>query len=199
MDVRIRAATPQDYEALLPLFEEIDTLHRQQLPERFQKPFLTHHVSLDALVYNTEVYKKSPVGSLWDLKHRPLLRFTLGQERLLVDDGQHILQLANRARRPDGMRGDAAGERPRAQGHTHPRANRRDREVIRNPVRQRLELRHWNGHGDNPQNGLVGGAGQFWPSSNARTRFMSSHTSRLADGLRNRYAGWKVGMRIASR
>jgi ribosomal protein S18 acetylase RimI-like enzyme len=38
MDVRIRAATPQDYEALLPLFEEIDTLHRQQLPERFQKP-----------------------------------------------------------------------------------------------------------------------------------------------------------------
>jgi iron(III) transport system substrate-binding protein len=37
------------------------------IPERFQKPFLTHHVSLDALVYNTEVNKKSPVGSLWDL------------------------------------------------------------------------------------------------------------------------------------
>lgn len=37
------------------------------LPERFQKPFLTHHVSLDALVYNTEVNKKSPVTSLWDL------------------------------------------------------------------------------------------------------------------------------------
>jgi iron(III) transport system substrate-binding protein len=37
------------------------------IPERFQKPFLTHHVSLDALVYNTEVNKKSPVASLWDL------------------------------------------------------------------------------------------------------------------------------------
>jgi ribosomal protein S18 acetylase RimI-like enzyme len=29
---------PQDYEALLPLFEEIDALHRQRHPERFQKP-----------------------------------------------------------------------------------------------------------------------------------------------------------------
>jgi iron(III) transport system substrate-binding protein len=37
------------------------------LPERFQKPFLTHHVSLDALVYNTEMHKKSPIASLWDL------------------------------------------------------------------------------------------------------------------------------------
>ena len=37
------------------------------LPERFQKPFLTHHVSLDALVYNTEVNKETPVASLWDL------------------------------------------------------------------------------------------------------------------------------------
>jgi len=37
------------------------------IPERFQKPFLVHHVSLDALVYNTEVNKQSPVQSLWDL------------------------------------------------------------------------------------------------------------------------------------
>ena len=37
------------------------------LPERFQKPFLVHHVSLDVLVYNTEVHKQSPVRSLWDL------------------------------------------------------------------------------------------------------------------------------------
>jgi iron(III) transport system substrate-binding protein len=37
------------------------------LPERFQKPFLTHHVSLDVLVYNTELSKQSPVRSLWDL------------------------------------------------------------------------------------------------------------------------------------
>jgi ribosomal protein S18 acetylase RimI-like enzyme len=38
MDIRIRAATPQDYGVLLPLFEEIDALHRLQHPERFQKP-----------------------------------------------------------------------------------------------------------------------------------------------------------------
>ena len=38
MGVRIRQATTQDYEALLPLFEDIDALHRQQHPERFQKP-----------------------------------------------------------------------------------------------------------------------------------------------------------------
>ncbi len=38
MDVRIRQAIPQDYEALLPLFEDVDALHRQHHPERFQKP-----------------------------------------------------------------------------------------------------------------------------------------------------------------
>jgi len=38
MDIHIRTATPQDYPALLPLFEDIDALHRQQHPERFQKP-----------------------------------------------------------------------------------------------------------------------------------------------------------------
>lgn len=37
------------------------------LPERFQKPFLTHHASLDVLVYNTEAHQKAPVRSLWDL------------------------------------------------------------------------------------------------------------------------------------
>jgi ribosomal protein S18 acetylase RimI-like enzyme len=38
MDIRIRQAIPQDYEALLPLFEDVDALHRQHHPERFQKP-----------------------------------------------------------------------------------------------------------------------------------------------------------------
>ncbi len=37
------------------------------LPERFQKPFLTHHASLDVLVYNTEANKQAPARSLWDL------------------------------------------------------------------------------------------------------------------------------------
>jgi iron(III) transport system substrate-binding protein len=37
------------------------------LPERFQKPFLTHHASLDVLVYNTEAHRQAPVRSLWDL------------------------------------------------------------------------------------------------------------------------------------
>ena len=36
------------------------------LPERFRKPFLTHHVSMDVLVYNTEMNKQArqePLGS----------------------------------------------------------------------------------------------------------------------------------------
>jgi len=37
------------------------------IPEHSQKPFLVHHVSLDVVVYNTEVNKQSPVQSLWDL------------------------------------------------------------------------------------------------------------------------------------
>ena len=37
------------------------------IPDRYQSPFLVHHVSLDVLVYNTEVYKQSPIRSLWDL------------------------------------------------------------------------------------------------------------------------------------
>ena len=37
------------------------------LPERFRKPFLVHHVSLDVLIYNTEANKAVPVQSLWDL------------------------------------------------------------------------------------------------------------------------------------
>jgi iron(III) transport system substrate-binding protein len=37
------------------------------VPEKYQKPFCVHHVSLDALVYNTEVNKQSSVKSLWDL------------------------------------------------------------------------------------------------------------------------------------
>ena len=37
------------------------------LPKRFRQPFLTHHMSLDALVYNTEVNRSCPVSSLWDL------------------------------------------------------------------------------------------------------------------------------------
>jgi iron(III) transport system substrate-binding protein len=37
------------------------------IPDRFQKPFLVHHVSLDVLIYNTEANKTAPVQSLWDL------------------------------------------------------------------------------------------------------------------------------------
>jgi len=37
------------------------------IPERYQNPFLVHHVSLDVLVYNTELYKQAPIKSLWDL------------------------------------------------------------------------------------------------------------------------------------
>ena len=37
------------------------------IPAKYQKPFLVHHVSLDVLVYNTEVHKQPPLRSLWDL------------------------------------------------------------------------------------------------------------------------------------
>jgi len=37
------------------------------IPEHFRKPFLVHHLSLDVLVYNTEVNRQSPVASLWEL------------------------------------------------------------------------------------------------------------------------------------
>ena len=37
------------------------------VPENYQRPFFVHHVSVDALMYNTEVYKQSPIKSLWDL------------------------------------------------------------------------------------------------------------------------------------
>ena len=40
---------------------------RSVLPERFRNPFLTHHVSMDVLVYNTEANPQPPVKSLWDL------------------------------------------------------------------------------------------------------------------------------------
>jgi len=38
MELRIREATPFDYEKLCQLFDEADELHRNQLPERFQQP-----------------------------------------------------------------------------------------------------------------------------------------------------------------
>jgi len=38
MNYVIREATTVDYEALCDLFDEIDTLHRDNLPHRFQKP-----------------------------------------------------------------------------------------------------------------------------------------------------------------
>jgi iron(III) transport system substrate-binding protein len=37
------------------------------IPERYQSPFLVHHVSLDVLVYNTEINKQTPIKNLWDL------------------------------------------------------------------------------------------------------------------------------------
>jgi ribosomal protein S18 acetylase RimI-like enzyme len=38
VNVAIRQATPQDYDALCTIYEEINDLHRQQLPDRFQQP-----------------------------------------------------------------------------------------------------------------------------------------------------------------
>ena len=38
MEVRVRKATDADYEALCELFDEVDALHRDYLPDIFQKP-----------------------------------------------------------------------------------------------------------------------------------------------------------------
>lgn len=38
MQVAIRAATARDLEALLPIIEEVDALHREHVPHVFQKP-----------------------------------------------------------------------------------------------------------------------------------------------------------------
>ena len=37
------------------------------LPVEFQDPFLVHHMSMDAFVYNTEVYDACPFDNIWDL------------------------------------------------------------------------------------------------------------------------------------
>jgi ribosomal protein S18 acetylase RimI-like enzyme len=38
MQFAIRAATARDYDALLPIIDEVDALHREQFPHIFQKP-----------------------------------------------------------------------------------------------------------------------------------------------------------------
>ena len=49
------------------VFNYVPSDLKSVIPEKYRNPFLVHHVSVDALVYNTEVYKESPVKSLWDL------------------------------------------------------------------------------------------------------------------------------------
>lgn len=38
MEINVRKATAGDYDAMCELFDEIDALHREHLPHRFQKP-----------------------------------------------------------------------------------------------------------------------------------------------------------------
>jgi iron(III) transport system substrate-binding protein len=37
------------------------------IPERYRKPLLAHHASVDALIYNNEKMSAPPIESLWDL------------------------------------------------------------------------------------------------------------------------------------
>ncbi len=48
-------------------FTDVPPDLRSVIPERFQRPLLVHHVSLEALVCNTEANKACPIQSLWDL------------------------------------------------------------------------------------------------------------------------------------
>ncbi|MBN1137717.1 MAG: hypothetical protein JXM73_14110 [Anaerolineae bacterium] len=38
MEINIRQATAQDYEALCAIIDDVDSLHRDHLPHIFQKP-----------------------------------------------------------------------------------------------------------------------------------------------------------------
>ncbi len=70
-----------------------------------------------------------------------------------------------------------AGNRPPAQRNPHARAHRRHLERVGNGIREEIEERNWYGDGDR----------SHAPSSRIDfTRFMSSQTSRFADGVRSR-------------
>jgi diamine N-acetyltransferase len=38
MAIHVRSATPEDYDGLCAVFDQVDALHREQLPEIFRKP-----------------------------------------------------------------------------------------------------------------------------------------------------------------
>ena len=80
---------------------------------------------------------------------------------------------------------DAPGENASADRHSHTRADRRNRDAVRNAIREEIEERDRDCDG-NQAHGCYGSVRSV---RMARTRFISSHTSRFEDGLRSRYAG----------
>ena len=97
----------------------------------------------------------------------------------------------------------------RADGHSHARADRRNRHAVRNAIGEEIEERNGDRDGDYARQFRMQNSecrndasrvrfcilhSQFRIIvracvSRTRTLFMSSHTSRFADGLRSRYAG----------
>jgi ribosomal protein S18 acetylase RimI-like enzyme len=58
MDMSIRQATMNDYSAVCAVYDEIDTLHRDQLPQLFRKP----HGPARELDYFSELISNEDVG-----------------------------------------------------------------------------------------------------------------------------------------
>ena len=63
------------------------------------------------------------------------------QQRFLVEHLDHIFQLAWCV---GGVLDDAAGEDARADGHSHTRADRRNRHAVRNAISEEIKERNWD-------------------------------------------------------
>ena len=98
------------------------------------------------------------------------------QEGLAIDHFDEVLDRVWR-RSLRVMGDDATGQRARSDRNAHARANGRQLEVVGNAVREAIEKGNWDRDGNLTHYSCV---------SIARTRFMSSQTSRLDEGFRSR-------------
>lgn len=82
MKINIRKATPKDYHKLLVLFEEVDKLHRKQLPHIFKKPkkpswSKEYLFGRDSIIFIAETGDKELMGLIHGLvktsKPKPIL------------------------------------------------------------------------------------------------------------------------------
>ena len=119
------------------------------------------------------------------------------QVGLRIQGRQQVAQLPGRRRRtriaiaPAAIGHYAAAHDALAERDAHASSHRRNRHAVRHPVAQCRQRRNRHRHRHD--------YGHQSPRRMDRTRFMSSHTSRLRSGLRSRKAGWNVGISFAPR